>query len=93
MFPYLVGNTYAFSIIFTIEDMTVEERILKSPIKIIFGRPNFRELFNSFVEENPKEFHVYSTTSLGVNDAIFDATQKVTKDSNSKFHHIYEATS
>ena len=59
----------------------------------MFGRPNFSRLFKSFTTESSKEFHVFSTTSPGVNKSIFDATQEVFKETKVKFHHIYEATS
>ena len=66
---------------------------MNSPIKVMFGRPNFVKLLTSFVEKDSKEFFVYSTTSPSVNEALFDATQEATKRTKVKFHHIYEATS
>ena len=63
------------------------------PIKVMFGRPNFKELFRSFINPNSKEFFVYSTTSPPVNEAIFDSAWWVSKETGIKFHHIYEATS
>ena len=76
-----------------LENIPTEEKIMNSPIKFMFGRPNFPELFRAFIQKDSKEFHVYSTTSPGVNNSIFEATQLVMKETKVKFHHIYEATS
>ncbi|CAI2376895.1 unnamed protein product [Moneuplotes crassus] len=75
------------------DDEEIKRRIQKSPIRVMFGRPDFKSLFKSFITPNSKEFHCYSTTSPVVNRAIFDAAYKVTKETKVKFHHIYEATS
>ena len=64
-----------------------------SPIIVLFGRPNFKDLFKSFIDQDSKEFYVYSTTSPPVNETIFDSAYSVTKETGVKFHHIYEATS
>jgi hypothetical protein len=75
-----------------LDDISPDDLILNSPIKVLFGRPNFKELFKSFIEEDSNEFHVYSTTSPKVNNSIFDAAKTTTKETGVKFHHIYEAT-
>ena len=45
-----------------------------SPLKVLFGRPNFKDLFKSFITPNSKEFHIYSTTSPPVNEVLFDTS-------------------
>ena len=67
----------------------------QSPIKVMFGRPDFYKLFEEFSQKDdaPKDFHVYSTTSGALNNVIFNATYQMSRKSKSKFHHIYEATS
>ncbi|CAI2365677.1 unnamed protein product [Moneuplotes crassus] len=70
-----------------------KEEFHKSPVKIIFGRPNFEALFKSSITEEAKKIYVYSTSGAGVNQSLFDTCYKLTKDTGVKFQHIYEATS
>lgn len=64
-----------------------------SPLKVLFGRPNFENIFKSVIRPNLKKVHIYSTTSPGVNDVIFNTAKKVSRDTGVKFKHIYESTS
>ena len=63
------------------------------PIKISFGRPDFQSIFKSRIKPNQKEIYVYSTTSPSLNDLLFETTIKASKETKTKFHHIYESTS
>lgn len=72
---------------------SMETKYVLSPVKVLFGRPDFVSLFKSFITPTSKKFHVYSTTSPQVNSCLFDATLTVTKETKVNFHHIYEATS
>jgi len=64
-----------------------------SPIKVLFGRPNFESLFKSSIKPDVKKVYVYSTTSVKLNQHLFDTTLKVTKETGVTFKHIYESTS
>jgi hypothetical protein len=64
-----------------------------SSIKVFFGRPNFDSLFKASIKEGVKKIHVYSTTSSQVNQAIFDSTKRVEKETGVKFKHIWDSSS
>ena len=64
-----------------------------SPVKVIFGRPNFEALFKASIKPNVKKMYVYSTTSPQLNQHLFNTVHKVEKETGVKFKHIYESTS
>jgi hypothetical protein len=65
----------------------------ESPIKVLFGRPNFEMLFKSMITPGCKKVHVYSTSSVGLNKVLFDTASKLSKETGVKFKHVYESTS
>ena len=64
-----------------------------SPIKIFFGRPDFKNILKASIHPKVDKIHVYSTSSVGLNQILFDTTCKLTKETKVKFKHIYESTS
>ena len=88
---FQIVNNYPLSDRNLLTDRSEQNQI--NPINVKFGRPNFTDLFKSFITPNSKEFHIYSTTSPPVNEVLFDTSWILTKETGVKFHHIYEATS
>jgi len=70
-----------------------KEEFHHSPIKVLFGRPNFESLFKSSITKKKETIYVYSTSSAQINQKLFDTCWKLTKETDATFKHIYEATS
>ena len=65
----------------------------KSPLKVLFGRPDFDRLFKESIDTDVKTVHIYSTSSVHLNQLLFDTAHRLTKETGVKFKHIYESTS